>query len=280
MLPDSVHAGPLRLGVPSAGSRSSARGGGPDPSSSPAASEQAWAGPRRGRGGGAARGDRGPAGTGPGGGGGGVEAGGLGPPRWGRHRPPCPVTLVGERGSRVANAAGGGDMASERDVRARLQRAGQEHLLRFCAELAPGPRAALLAELEPLEPEALREHCRNAAAACARPPGPPPGLATRLRPLPPERVGSASRSDPETRRLWEEEGRWGRGPGRGAPLAGRKGALTIERVQRRGRAWKSSVCLIFFCEVSSPLTRTSPRLGCGAPKRFQAGSRPPAAFAW
>uniref|UniRef100_A0A9L0J4J7 UDP-N-acetylglucosamine pyrophosphorylase 1 like 1 n=1 Tax=Equus asinus TaxID=9793 RepID=A0A9L0J4J7_EQUAS len=96
-------------------------------------------------------------------------------------------------------------MASERDVRARLQRAGQEHLLRFCAELAPGPRAALLAELEPLEPEALREHCRNAAAACARPPGPPPGLATRLRPLPPERVGSASRSDPETRRLWEEE---------------------------------------------------------------------------
>ncbi|KAF5927101.1 hypothetical protein HPG69_009849 [Diceros bicornis minor] len=97
-------------------------------------------------------------------------------------------------------------MASERDVRARLQRAGQEHLLRFCAELAPGPRAALLAELEPLEPEALREHCLSAAAACARPPGPPPDLAARLRPLPRERVGSASRGDPETRRLWEEEG--------------------------------------------------------------------------
>ncbi|XP_043421809.1 UDP-N-acetylhexosamine pyrophosphorylase-like protein 1 isoform X2 [Prionailurus viverrinus] len=97
-------------------------------------------------------------------------------------------------------------MASERDVRARLQRAGQEHLLRFCAELAPGPRAALLAELEALEPEALREHCQRAAAACACPPGPEPGLAARLRPLPPERVGSASRCDPETRRLWEEEG--------------------------------------------------------------------------
>ncbi|XP_019291526.1 UDP-N-acetylhexosamine pyrophosphorylase-like protein 1 [Panthera pardus] len=97
-------------------------------------------------------------------------------------------------------------MASERDVRARLQRAGQEHLLRFCAELAPGPRAALLAELEALEPEALREHCRRAAAARACPPGPEPGLAARLRPLPPERVGSASRCDPETRRLWEEEG--------------------------------------------------------------------------
>ncbi|XP_039714739.1 UDP-N-acetylhexosamine pyrophosphorylase-like protein 1 isoform X2 [Pteropus medius] len=97
-------------------------------------------------------------------------------------------------------------MASEQDVRARLQRAGQEHLLRFCAELAPGPRAALLAELEPLEPEALREHCERAAAACARPPGAPPDLAERLRPLPPERVGSAIRGDPEALRLWEEEG--------------------------------------------------------------------------
>ncbi|XP_015986482.2 UDP-N-acetylhexosamine pyrophosphorylase-like protein 1 [Rousettus aegyptiacus] len=97
-------------------------------------------------------------------------------------------------------------MASEQDVRARLQRAGQEHLLRFCAELAPGPRAALLAELARLEPEALREHCRRAALACARSPGRPPGLAERLRPLPPARVGSAIRGDPEALRLWEEEG--------------------------------------------------------------------------
>lgn len=104
-------------------------------------------------------------------------------------------------------------MASEREVRARLQRAGQEHLLRFCAELPPGPRAALLAELGALEPEALREHCRRAAAACAHPPGPPPDLAARLRPLPPECVGSASRCDPEMRGLWEEEGKRG-GPGR------------------------------------------------------------------
>ncbi|XP_023371900.1 UDP-N-acetylhexosamine pyrophosphorylase-like protein 1 isoform X1 [Otolemur garnettii] len=97
-------------------------------------------------------------------------------------------------------------MTSEGDVRARLQRAGQEHLLRFWPELEPGPRAALLAELATLEPEALREHCQRAAAACENPPGPPPDLAERLRPLPPERVGSASRSDPETRRRWEEEG--------------------------------------------------------------------------
>ncbi|XP_037706817.1 UDP-N-acetylhexosamine pyrophosphorylase-like protein 1 isoform X2 [Choloepus didactylus] len=97
-------------------------------------------------------------------------------------------------------------MASERAVRGRLQRAGQEHLLRFCAELAPGPRAALLAELAELEPDALREHCRRAAAASARAPGPPPFPAARLRPLPPECVGSASRADPETRRRWEDEG--------------------------------------------------------------------------
>ncbi|KAI4587784.1 hypothetical protein MJG53_005571 [Ovis ammon polii x Ovis aries] len=97
-------------------------------------------------------------------------------------------------------------MASEADLRARLQRASQEHLLRFCAELAPEPRAALLAQLEALEPEALRQHCQRAAAACARPPGPPSDLAARLQPLPPERVGSATEGDPQTRRLWEEEG--------------------------------------------------------------------------
>ncbi|XP_008840111.1 UDP-N-acetylhexosamine pyrophosphorylase-like protein 1 isoform X2 [Nannospalax galili] len=97
-------------------------------------------------------------------------------------------------------------MASERDVRAGLRRAEQDHLLRFWAELAPGSRAALLGELASLEPDALREHCRGAAAACALPPGPLPDLAARLRPLPPERVGSAIRCDPETRRRWEEEG--------------------------------------------------------------------------
>ncbi|XP_075415878.1 UDP-N-acetylhexosamine pyrophosphorylase-like protein 1 [Tenrec ecaudatus] len=97
-------------------------------------------------------------------------------------------------------------MASEQDVRAGLRRAGQEHLLRFCAELAPGARAALLAELAELEPEALREHCQRAAAASARAPGPPPDLGTRLRPLPPGCVGSAIRGDPAARRRWEDEG--------------------------------------------------------------------------
>lgn len=97
-------------------------------------------------------------------------------------------------------------MASEADVRARLQRAGQSHLLRFWAELDPGPRAALLAELALLDPDTLREHCASAAEACARAPGPTPGLAERLRPLSSKSVGSVCRDDPETRRRWEEEG--------------------------------------------------------------------------
>lgn len=98
-------------------------------------------------------------------------------------------------------------MASERDVRAQLQQAGQDHLLRFWADLAPEPQAALLAELASLDADALREHCQRASAAGALAPGPLPDLAARLQPLPPERVGSAIRCDQETRLRWEEEGR-------------------------------------------------------------------------
>ncbi|EDL93597.1 rCG45680, partial [Rattus norvegicus] len=97
-------------------------------------------------------------------------------------------------------------MASERDVRAKLQRAGQDHLLRFWADLAPELRAALLAELSSLEADALREHCQRASAASALASGPLPDLAARLQPLPPERLGSAIRCDQETRLRWEEEG--------------------------------------------------------------------------
>lgn len=111
-------------------------------------------------------------------------------------------------------------MASEQDVRAQLQRAGQDHLLRFWADLAPESRAALLAELASLEPDALREHCLRASAACALVPGPLPDLEARLQPLPPELVGSAIRCDQETRLQWEEEGRQcrtGRGLGQRCP---------------------------------------------------------------
>lgn len=124
-------------------------------------------------------------------------------------------------------------MASETDVRARLQRAGQGHLLRFWAELGPGPRAALLAELAPLEPDALREHCASAAEACARAPGPTPGLDARLQPLAPERLGSAIRSDAETRRRWEEEGGQLAGGARMSPgrLLAPRGRVAAPRTQ-------------------------------------------------
>lgn len=106
-------------------------------------------------------------------------------------------------------------------MRAKLQRAGQDHLLRFWADLAPEPRAALLAELSSLEADALREHCQRASAAGALASGPLPDLAARLQPLPPERLGSAIRCDQETRLRWEEEGRQcraRRGLGRRCPL--------------------------------------------------------------
>lgn len=181
-------------------------------------------------------------------------------------RPPGSRDARGTARVTSARAADGGAMAAERDVRARLRRAGQEHLLRFCAELAPGPRAALLAELRALEPGALREHCRRAAAACARPPGPEPGLEARLRPLPPERVGSASRCDPETRRLWEQEGRRGGRPGRAGPGPKWGGG--------RGGTWRGSACS-FLCGVSfHTAARDS---GVGRPT-LRRGQPPPGSF--
>uniref|UniRef100_A0A7N9ID55 Uncharacterized protein n=1 Tax=Macaca fascicularis TaxID=9541 RepID=A0A7N9ID55_MACFA len=149
-------------------------------------------------------------------------------------------------------------MASEQDVRARLQRAGQEHLLRFWAELAPESRAALLAELALLEPEALREHCRRAAEACARPAA---RLGRAPAALPAERVGRASRSDPETRRRWEEEGR------RGGRPWGPAGARAHGGGGNRGRARGTVILLRYFetclaSRVLAPESRSpSPRAG-------------------
>ncbi|XP_070811674.1 UDP-N-acetylhexosamine pyrophosphorylase-like protein 1 isoform X2 [Pituophis catenifer annectens] len=85
----------------------------------------------------------------------------------------------------------------EEELRGRLERAGQPHLLRFWAELGP----ALL------EPEELAEHCRRAAQACARQQRPSPGkLEGRIQPLPPEVVGGVGSGDPAALQRWEEEG--------------------------------------------------------------------------
>ncbi|RMB93588.1 hypothetical protein DUI87_30287 [Hirundo rustica rustica] len=88
------------------------------------------------------------------------------------------------------------------EVRAQLQRCGQDHLLRFWAELDAAQRGALLAALPP----GLGEHCRLAAAAGARQRGPPERLDGRMEPLPAELLGSARRSGPAALQRWEAEG--------------------------------------------------------------------------
>ncbi|XP_053852385.1 UDP-N-acetylhexosamine pyrophosphorylase-like protein 1 isoform X1 [Vidua macroura] len=88
------------------------------------------------------------------------------------------------------------------EVRARLERCGQGHLLRFWAELDTAQRGALLAALPP----GLGEHCRLAAAAGARQRGPHERLDGRMEPLPPELLGSARRSGPAALQRWEAEG--------------------------------------------------------------------------
>ncbi|XP_058015182.1 UDP-N-acetylhexosamine pyrophosphorylase-like protein 1 isoform X2 [Ahaetulla prasina] len=95
----------------------------------------------------------------------------------------------------------------EEELRGRLECAGQPHLLRFWAELGPAQREALLGPLALLEPEALAEHCRRAAQACARERRPcPEKLEGRIQPLPPEVLGSVGSGDLEALRRWEEEG--------------------------------------------------------------------------
>ncbi|XP_074066717.1 UDP-N-acetylhexosamine pyrophosphorylase-like protein 1 [Macrotis lagotis] len=97
-------------------------------------------------------------------------------------------------------------MVSEEEVRAGLERAGQAHLLRFWAELAPAGRASLLADLAPLDPDELGEHCRRAAAARAREQAPLEQADSRMRPVQPEVLGGVRRSDPQSLRRWEQEG--------------------------------------------------------------------------
>lgn len=117
------------------------------------------------------------------------------------------------------------------EVRARLERCGQGHLLRFWAELDTAQRGALLAALPP----GLGEHCRLAAAAGARQRGPPERLDGRMEPLPAELLGSARRSGPAALQGWEAEGERGARPpvpsvpgllGSGAGLWGSRVPLT------------------------------------------------------
>ncbi|XP_031457304.1 UDP-N-acetylhexosamine pyrophosphorylase-like protein 1 isoform X3 [Phasianus colchicus] len=92
-------------------------------------------------------------------------------------------------------------MEPPEEVRARLERAGQGHLLRFWAELDPAQRTELLAALPP----GLGEHCRL-AAACARQRENLERLDGRVEPLPAALLGSARHCGPAALRRWEDEG--------------------------------------------------------------------------
>lgn len=116
---------------------------------------------------------------------------------------PAPSRRVPRCSERAPHA-----MDPPEEVRARLERCGQGHLLRFWAELDTAQRGALLAALPP----GLGEHCRLAAAAGARQRGPHERLDGRMEPLPPELLGSARRSGPAALQRWEAEGERGARP--------------------------------------------------------------------
>uniref|UniRef100_A0A8D0H4N6 UDP-N-acetylglucosamine pyrophosphorylase 1 like 1 n=1 Tax=Sphenodon punctatus TaxID=8508 RepID=A0A8D0H4N6_SPHPU len=98
-------------------------------------------------------------------------------------------------------------MVPEEEIWARLEQAGQSHLLRFWAELEPEERSALLLEsLALLEAEELADHCRRAVEAYAQEQRPLERLDGRMEPVPPEFLGSVSRSERATLEQWEEEG--------------------------------------------------------------------------
>ncbi|MBN3319432.1 UAP1L protein, partial [Atractosteus spatula] len=97
-------------------------------------------------------------------------------------------------------------MISVEEARARLEAAGQSHLLRFWPELSPGERRRFLGELAQFDPAQLRGHCRAAAEAARREPSAHDRLDRRLEPVPPEFVGGVGRSDPDTLKAWEDEG--------------------------------------------------------------------------
>lgn len=189
----------------------------------------------------------------------GLNSGGAGsrrgarPPGWSPGRPPSRDPGRRARGQR-ASAASGGNMASEADLRAHCsarQPGAPPALLR---RAGAGARAALLAQLEALEPEALRQHC-HARLPPARAPRPAvrPGCA----PAAPASLSAwAAR-----RRVTPRPGGSGRrkvgGGGPGGGRGGRpEGATPTERAERGARgsgAW-SSVCLLR--EIACPLTRT------------------------
>lgn len=138
-------------------------------------------------------------------------------------------------------------MEPPEEVRARLERAGQGHLLRFWAELDPAQCAELLAALPP----GLGEHCRL-AAACARPRERLERLDGRVEPLPAAVLGSVRHCGPAALQRWEDEGeRAGGYRRRGQRTRGSEGPQAVPvGAHRPGEAW--SLKPLGFGEAARP----------------------------
>ncbi|XP_012693179.2 UDP-N-acetylhexosamine pyrophosphorylase-like protein 1 [Clupea harengus] len=92
------------------------------------------------------------------------------------------------------------------ETKARLEMAGQAHVLQFWSELSPDEKDTFLTELSQLEPEELKEHCRRAAEAANSQSTSEDLLDQRMEPVPPEFIGSVRKTDQRTLIGWENEG--------------------------------------------------------------------------
>uniref|UniRef100_A0A8C1R0L1 UDP-N-acetylglucosamine pyrophosphorylase 1, like 1 n=1 Tax=Cyprinus carpio TaxID=7962 RepID=A0A8C1R0L1_CYPCA len=97
-------------------------------------------------------------------------------------------------------------MLSLEEAKARLETAGQSHVLQFWAELSAEESNALLEEISKLQPEELLEHCRAAAEAASRHSSADGRLDARMKPVPPEFIGSVRKSEKEKLQIWGDEG--------------------------------------------------------------------------
>ncbi|KAL7838204.1 hypothetical protein AOLI_G00266080 [Acnodon oligacanthus] len=97
-------------------------------------------------------------------------------------------------------------MLSFEEATARLQAAGQTHVLRFWSELSAGEKDVFLDELSQLDPEELSQHCRAAAEAASRASSEGERLDSHMEPVAAEFIGSVCKSDKETLQQWDDEG--------------------------------------------------------------------------
>ena len=114
----------------------------------------------------------------------------------------------GRKGGVEGGRKGGVEEGMEVEVlRARLREHRQGHLLHFWADLCEAEQHSLYTELAGLDLPAL-----NTAFECCMEDGgesapPASSLDERLSPLPDSVLGSVTRTDPATLRLYEHEGR-------------------------------------------------------------------------